>query len=48
MYKRQIYYSVSVADYEIAVTFNVGDTIKLKVPEADSDIMAASEVGRVS
>ena len=38
-----IYYSVSVADHEQAVTFDVGDSVTLTVPVEDAAIMAASD-----
>lgn len=43
-----IYYSISVAEHEQAVTFNVGDTITLTVPAEDTDIMAASDAALAS
>lgn len=39
----EIYYSVSVADHEQAVTFDVGDSVTLTVPVEDASIMAASD-----
>lgn len=43
-----IYYSISVAEHEQAITFNVGDTITLTVPAEDTDIMAASDASKAS
>lgn len=43
-----IYYSVSVADHEQAVTFDVGDTVTLTVPAEDAAIMAASDAALAS
>lgn len=43
-----IYYSVSVADHEQAVTFDVGDSVILTVPVEDAAIMAASDAALAS
>lgn len=43
-----VYYSVSVADHEQAVTFDVGDSVTLTVPVEDAAIMAASDAALAS